>query len=196
MKTEQEIMNKFVCIFLVLLFCSCTKNLKTLNYYSNYPVKYAKIKISHPSNDFSITIPKSWKWKAEEYDKEEIILGMDIGETDSITKMTKIISIQKYKSSENNAELIGEFESIKKNVEKSSMKPKIIESGKTKNLKYDSYYIYQKLKGSNSIEMISFIVKSKEKGVFYSLATSCQSEDRIEINFALMIKCIESFEMN
>lgn len=121
---------------------------------------------------------------------------MDIGETDSITKMTKIISIQKYKSSENNAELIGEFESIKKNVEKSSMKPKIIESGKTKNLKYDSYYIYQKLKGSNSIEMISFIVKSKEKGVFYSLATSCQSEDRIEINFALMIKCIESFEMN
>ena len=38
--------------------------------------------------------------------------------------------------------------------------------------------------------------KGKEKETFYSLTTSCQSEDNIETNFALMIKCIESFEIN
>ena len=189
-------MNKLKCILLVLLFCSCEKKITTLEQFSNYPVKYAKTKIAYPTKDFSITIPKNWKWKVEKYENEQIILGMDIGETDSITKYTKIISIQKYKSLDKNIELENEYKAILKNVEKSSMKPKIIESGNTKILKYDAYYIYQKLHGENSIEMISFIVKSKEKGTFYSLTARCQNLDRIETNFSMMIKCIESFEMN
>lgn len=92
--------NKLKYIFAILLFWACTKKITKLEEYSNYPIKYAKAKIIHPENDFSITIPKNWEWKAEEYNNPQIILGMDIGATDSITKFTKIISIQKYKSFE------------------------------------------------------------------------------------------------
>ena len=181
---------------MILIFCACSKNITTLEEYSNYPVKYAKTKISYPTNDFSITIPKNWKWKAEEYESERIILGMDIGDTDSITKFTKIISIQKYKSLENNTALKAEFESMLKNSAKNNLIPEVVESGKTKILKYDSYFIYAKSENESSIEMISFIVKTKEKGMFYSIMASCQNMDRIETNLSMMIQCIETFEMN
>ncbi len=188
--------NRLKHIFLVLLFCSCTKNISSLDYYSNCPIKYTKTRVTHPTNDFSITIPKNWKWKAEKYEDEQIIIGMDIGETDSITKFTNIISIQKYKSLEKNLKLLDEFNSIEKNIKKSSMMPRIIESGNTNNLKYDAYYFHQRLSGNNPIEMISFIVKSKEKGIFYSLTASCQNTYIDDKNLSMMIKSIESFEMN
>lgn len=189
-------LNKLKYIFVVLIFCACTKTITTLEEYSNYPVKYAKTKISYPTNDFSITIPKNWKWKAEEYENEQIILGMDIGKTDSITKYTKIISILKYKSLENNTELKAEFQTMLKNSAKNNLIPKIIESGKTTILKYDAYYIHAKSENESSIEMISFIVKSKEKGFFYSITTSCQNKDEVKTNLSMMIKCVKSFEQN
>ena len=42
-------------------------------------VKFAKTKISYPTNDFSILIPKNWYWKVEKYDNKKIILGIDPG---------------------------------------------------------------------------------------------------------------------
>jgi hypothetical protein len=188
--------NKLKYIFVILLFCACAKKITTLEEYSNYPVKYEKTKISYPTNDFSITIPKNWKCKAEEYNTKQIILGMDIGQTDSITKFTKIISIQKYKSLENNSDLKAEFETMIKNSTKNDLIPEIVESGKTNILKYDSYFIHTKSENENSIEMISFIVKSKQKGIFYSITASCQNKDEIKINLSMMIKCVKSFKQN
>ena len=196
MKTKFGIMNKLKCFLLVILFCSCANNITTLEQYSFYPVKYAKTKIAYPTNEFRITIPKNWKWKAEEYENEQIILGMDIGETDSITKYTKIISIQKYKSLENNTDLKAEFEIMLKNSAKNNLIPEIVESGKANIMKYDSYFIHAKSESENSIEMISFIVKSKEKGIFYSITASCQNKDESKTNLSMMIKCVESFEQN
>jgi len=195
-KTEFGMINKLKYISVILLFCACAKKITTLEEYSNYPVKFAKTKISYPTNDFSMIIPKNWKWKAEEYNAEQIILGMDIGETDSITKFTKIISIQKYKSLENNSELKAEFETMLKNSAKNNLIPEIVESGKTNILKYDSYFIHAKSENENSIEMISFIVKSKQKGIFYSITASCQNKDEIKKNLSMMIKCVKTFEHN
>jgi len=196
MKIKFGILNKLKFILIVLLIYSCTNNITTLEEYSNYPVKYAKTKIAYPTNDFFITIPKNWKWKAEEYENEQIILGMDIWETDYITKYTKIISIQKYKSLENNTDLKAEFETMLKNSSKNNLIQKNVESGKTNIMKYDSYFIHAKSENENSIELISFITKSKEKGIFYLITASCQNMDRIETNLSMMINCIRSFEQN
>lgn len=184
---------KFIYIFVIVFFCACTKNITTLEEYSDYPVKYAKTKISYPTNDFSIIVPINWKWKAEKYNTEQIILGMDISKTDSITKFTKIISIQKYKSLENNSDLKAEFETALKNSSKNSYIPEIVESGKTNIMKYESYFIHAKSDNEKSIEMISFIVKSKQKGVFYSITASCQNEDEIKKNLSMMINSVRSF---
>jgi len=189
-------MSKINFFFIFLIFFACKEDITTLAEYSNYPVKYAKTKISYPTNEFSITIPKNWKWSVEEYENVPIILGMDIGETDSITNYTRIISIHKYKSLDNNNDLRAEFESMLKISEKNSLIPEIIESGKTTILNYDAYFIHSKSRNESSIEMISFILKSKENGIFYSIAASSHIEDNIKKNLSMMINCIRSFELN
>jgi len=185
---------KLFCV--ILLLNSCSKDFTTINEYSSLPVKFAKTKITYPTKDFSMTLPKSWFWKAEDYESEQIILGIDSGFTDSISGFTKIISVQKYKSNENNTELKAEYESILKSIKKNKLIPQIVESGKTEIMNYDSYFLHAKSENEKSIEMISFVVKSKEKGIFYSISASCQIEDRLKTNMSMMVKCLETFQYN
>ena len=111
-------MIKLNFLFFLLLFNSCQEKFTTVEEYSASPVKFAKTRITYPTNDFSILLPKNWKWKAEQYETKQIILGIDAGKTDSISGFTKIVSIQKYTSSENNSELKAEYETILKTIEK------------------------------------------------------------------------------
>jgi len=187
---------KLLGTFVVFLFCSCLKNSTTVEEYSKFPVKYAKTKISYPSNDFSITIPKNWKWKVEEYENDKIILGMDIIYNDSITNYLKIMSIQKYKSLENNSNLNVEFETLLSKSSKNNLSAKILESGKTKILNYDSYFIHTKFENENSVEMITFLLKSKQNGIFYTISNICQNKDDVKTTLSIMIKCAKSFEIN
>lgn len=188
---------KYLKLFcFILLLNSCSKKFTTLNEYSSLPVKFAKTKITYPTKDFSMTLPKNWLWKAEDYGSDQIILGIDAGKTDSISGFTKIISVQKYKSNENNIELKAEYESILKNIKKNKLIPQIVESGKTELMKYDSYFLHAKSENEKSIEMISFIVESKEKGIFYSITASCQIEDQLKTNMSMMVKCLKTFEYN
>lgn len=182
------------CFFVFILFYSYSKEFTSLDEYSKNPVEFAKERITSPTKDFSIIIPKNWKWKEEKYDHEQIILGMEIGNFDSISIFTKIISIQKYKSLEKNTDLETEFHSMLKNSEKNKSIPEVVESGKTKILKYDSYFIHAKSDNEKSIEMFSFIIKSKEKGMFYLVNASCQNEDNLKTYMSMMINCIQSFE--
>ena len=187
---------KFIKLTLIiLLFSSCSEKFTTLDEYLNLPVKFAKQKISYPTNDFSITIPKNWFWKVEQYDNKQILLGIDAAQTDKTTGFTKIISIQKYKSFKNNYDLKAEFESVKQITEKNSSE-KIVESGKSKSTKFESYFIHVKSDNNKSIETISLFLKSKESKVFYTLTASCHIEDNLETNMSMMIKCLNSFEKN
>lgn len=187
---------KFIKLTLIiLLFSSCSEKFTNVDEYINLPVKFAKTKISYPTDDFSILIPKNWHWKVEQYDNKQILLGIDASHTDSLTRFTKIISVQKYKSVGNNDDLKTEFESMKKLAEKNSYE-KIVESGKSKNTSFESYFFHFKSDNKNSTETISLLLKSKEKGVYYSLTTICQIEDNLETNMSIMMKCLNSFEEN
>ncbi|MFC5681726.1 hypothetical protein ACYE2N_08000 [Flavobacterium sp. MAHUQ-51] len=187
---------KFIKLtLLIILFSSCSEKFTTLDEYLNLPVKFAKQKISYPTKDFSITIPKNWFWKVEQYDDKQILLGIDAGQTDETTGFTKIISVQKYKSFKNNDDLKTEFESVKQLTEKNSSE-KIVESGKSKSTKFESYFIHVKSDNKKSIETISLLLKSKENKVFYMLNATCQIEDNLETNMSMMIKCLNSFEKN
>ena len=86
-------------IILLTLFFSCSTKEFTLEQYANYPVKFAKQKISYPNNDFSLFIPKNWEWKIEEYDDNNIILGIDAFSQPDKNGFIDIISIQKIKCS-------------------------------------------------------------------------------------------------
>lgn len=187
-------MNNLKYFFVFILFYSCSKDITTLDEYSKIPVKFAKEKIISPSKDFSIIIPKNWKWKEEKYVNEQIILGIDIGNYDSISKFTKIISIYKCKSLEENKDLETEFQTVLKNSKKNKLIPEVVESGKTKILKYESYFIHAKSDNEKSIEMISFIIKSKENGIFYLISASCHNQDNLKTSMGMMIDCIQTFQ--
>ncbi len=187
---------KLIKIIVTFLFLSsCSEKYTTFDEYLNTPVKFAKQKISYPTNDFSITIPKNWFWKVEQYDTKQILLGIDAIQTDKATGFTKIISIQKYKSFKNNNDLETEFESIKQLTDKNSLE-KIVESGKSKSTKFESYFIHLKSDTKNSIETITLLAKSNENKVFYLLNATCQKEDNLETNMSMMVKCLNSFEKN
>ena len=181
---------------IILIFTSCSNKFTSVEEYIDLPVKFAKTKVSYPTNDFSIDIPINWTWKVEQYDNnKQVILGIDAGYTDPTTKFTKIINVVKYKSVDNNNDLKAEFDSMIKLAEESSF-GKIVESGKTKNTNYESYFMHSKSDNSKSIEVIALLLKSKQNGIFYSLTASCQIEDNLKTNMSMMMKCLNSFKEN
>jgi hypothetical protein len=185
---------KFLKFFLpILVFISCTEKFTTLDEYANLPVKFAKTIITYPTQEFSILIPKNWSWKVEQYDSKPIILGIQASYTDTTTGFTRIISVQKYRSLQSCDDLKTEFESQMKFAEKNAF-GKIVESGKSRITKYESYFAHIKSDNKKSIEMITLLLKSKEKATYYSLTASCQNEDNLKTSMSLMVACLKSFE--
>jgi hypothetical protein len=90
---------KITKIFLILtLAVSCSNRQFMLKKYASYPVKFAKQKVSHTNNDFTLYIPKNWNWKVEEYDDKNIILGIDASSQPDKDGFIDVISIQKINS--------------------------------------------------------------------------------------------------
>ncbi len=188
---------KFIGKFIVLiLFVSCTDKQNTLEQYANYPVKFAKQKINYPNNDFSIFIPRNWNWKVENFDNENIILGIDASSKPDKDGFIDIISIQKIKSFSGIESLESEFNNNLKLLENNSQNMIILESGLTELLKEKSYFIHSKSNTSTygESEIISFILESKKEEIFYNLTVSSSQTEDLKTNMAIMIQCLGTFE--
>ncbi|MFT3794002.1 hypothetical protein [Flavobacterium sp.] len=182
-------------LLLLLLLGSCSKNYTPVREYVALPVKYPKEKISHPSNDFSMTIPQNWFWKSERYESEKMMLGITAAFSETTRGYTQIISVYKYRSLQKNATLYKEYESSRKyHEDKATLE--MVESGKTKLNNYDAYFMHLQSTNENPIEIITFLVKGKEQGVFYSITANGQLKDEPKTNMAIMVKCLNSFEYN
>ena len=188
---------KYIGKFIILiLLISCSANQDTLEKYANYPMKFAKQKINYPNKEFSIIIPKNWKWKVENFESENIILGIDITSETDKKGFINIISIQKVKSFGENKTLKSEFEYCLKMFETNWQNSEIIDSGKTDILNYKSYFIHSKSNNEKSgiAEIISFIVQSKKKSEFYYLAVSTSKNENLRKNMSIMIQSLATFE--
>lgn len=188
---------KFIGKFIVLiLIVSCSNKQNTLNKYANYPVKFAKQKISHPTNDFSILIPKNWEWKVEDYDNENIILGIDASSKPDKNGFIDIISIQKIKSFGENKDLESEFKYCLNIIENNSQNRKIVESGQTELLNKKSYFLHTKPDSNQNggTEIISFILDSGIEGVFYNLTASASQTEELKKNISILIQSLRTFE--
>lgn len=190
---KMKLTGKFIILILV---SSCSSEENTLEQYAKYPVKFAKQKVTYPNNDFSILIPKNWKWKVEDYENENIILGLDAGSKPDKDGFIDIISIQKIKSLGDNKDLKSEFEYCRGVIENNPESPKIIESGFTEILNQKSYFIHTKFDSNNygETEMISFILDSETEGVFYNLTASASQTIDLKKNMAIMIQSLKTFK--
>lgn len=69
---------RIILILILTISCSSNKQM-TVEQYSKQPVKFAKQKVNYPNNDFTLFIPKNYFWKVEQYENENILLGIDAG---------------------------------------------------------------------------------------------------------------------
>ena len=164
--------------------------------YSNYPVKFAKQKVDYPDKDFSLLIPKNWVWKVENYENENIILGIDAGSKPDKNGFIDMISIQKIKSFGKNKDLKSEFEYCINIIENNSQNRKIIESGLTEILNQKSYFLHTKSDTDTygEAEIISFIIDSGTEGVFYNLTASASQTENLKKNMSIMIQSLKTFK--
>ena len=181
---------------LILLFVACSENQMKLLDYEKYPMKFIKKKVDYPNNDFEIYIPYQWNWKVENYENvNEIILGIDIVSKPDEKNFINIIYIQKcygfpkQKNVENEYSILLENQRNKPNL-------KIIEYGKTKILKNETYFIHSKSNTGKygEIELITMITKSKSENSFYYLTASASRTDKVKENMSIMVQCLRTFK--
>ena len=184
---------KFIILILIV---SCTNKPNTLEQYANYPVKFAKQKITHPNNDFSFFIPMNWEWKYDGYENDNILLGIDANSKQYENGFSDLISIQKIKSFGEKKDLKSEFEYCLNVVENNFGDKTILESGLTKILDREAYFIHTE---SNSetygeAETISLIIEGNNKGEFYNLNAVASKTIDLKKNMAVLINCLKTFE--
>jgi hypothetical protein len=191
---KMKFINKFIILILIV---SCSNKPNTLEQYANYPVKFAKQKITHPNNDFSFFIPMNWEWKYDGYENDNILLGIEANSKQYENGFSDLISIQKIKSFGEKKDLKSEFEYCLNVVEKNFGDKTILESGLTKILDKDAYFIHTV---SNSetygeAETISLIVEGNNKGEFYNLNAVASKTTDLKKNMAVLINCLKTFEI-
>ena len=170
----------------------------TLEQYSKQPVKFAKQKVNYPNNDFTLFIPKNWFWKVEQYENDNIILGIDAGSEPDKEGYVDIISIQKLKSFSNKTDIKAEFEYWLNLLKNNSQTGKIIESGETKLFDQKAYFFHTKSDTGKygESEMITFIVESNARGVYYNLTAAASQTKDLKKNMAILVQSILTFESN
>ncbi|MCP4054186.1 MAG: hypothetical protein GY739_14245 [Mesoflavibacter sp.] len=189
---------KFIGRFVILiLIISCSNKENTLEDYANYPVKFPKQKVSSPNGEFSIFIPKDWKWKTEKNTDNKVIFEFEAVSKPNKDGFIDVISILKTESFADSDDLKAEFEYYKNNVENySSIDHKIVKLGNTEILNQESYFLHIKSnpREYGEIETISFIIDSKNKGEFYSLTASASRTTELKKNMAVLIQSLKTFD--
>lgn len=168
-----------------------------LNNYANYPVKIVKQKIEYPNGDFSFYIPINWEWKIENYEHENILLGIDAVSKPDKDSFVDLLSVQKIKSFGKKTDLKSEFEYYLELLE-TNLDAEVVETGRTDLLNQDAYFLHTKSNTGTygKIETISFIVETETRGVFYNLTASASQTDDLKKNMAILIQCLRTFKVN
>ncbi len=191
-------MRIILTILTLILFISCSNEQFTLERYEKYPVKFVKRKFTYPDKSFQLFLPYNWDYKIENYaEVKEIILGIDVASKPDEKNFINIISVQKAKGFSNERTTEKEYLKMLEN-QKNNSAFKLIESGKTKLLNNEAYFIHSK---SNSgkygeIELITVITKSNSDKNFYYLTASASKTNELETNMAMMIQCLGTFTQN
>jgi hypothetical protein len=186
-----------IALIFLILTTSCSNRQNTLNDYANHPVIIAKQKIKYPNGDFSFSIPINWKWKAEDYENKNILLGINAGSNPDNEGFIDLLSVQKIRSFGKNLDLKSEFDYYLELL-RTEWNAEVIETGQTDILNRDAYFLHTKSNTGiyGEIETISFVLESETKGVFYNLTASASQTDDLKEKMAGLIQCLRTFKTN
>ena len=189
---------KFIIKFiLVILFVSCSNKQNSLEQYAKFPVKFARKKITHPTNDFSIFIPKNWNWEVQENKyMDELILGIGADSKEHANGFSDMISIEKLKSAKEKGFLKYEYEDWLNRMKKNLGAKGIIESGLSNFMNQNTYFIHSKYDNEDvgEVETVHLFIESGEKGIIYMLTASVSQKKELDKTMASLVQCLKTFE--
>ncbi len=178
----------FIVLFM-MSFVSCSSEKKyVIDKYSSRSVKFEKEEIVETNGNYSLTIPKNWSFGSIPPRYSEVIF-----EHSFVSENNKnIISIHKVELGDVDLKEFNESsvrfteELIPLNIEKIT----VVDYGETDVLKYPAYFSHISRYYKVTFETITFIMKSREEGVFYRLTIEGEEE-----NMSMMLQCLKSFEI-
>lgn len=186
-----------IILFIVVLFLSCSKEPNSLEQYIEYPVKFARKKIVHPSKDFSIEIPKDWQWEIRQNGyMEELILGIDAVSKENENGFRDEIIIEKLRSSKNENYLTFEYEDWLKGMNENLGENKIVEFGLSQFMNQDTYFIHSKYdyEAIGMVESIHLFIESEKENTFYMLTINVSEKRELNKKMAILVKCLKTFK--
>nr|MBP6316394.1 hypothetical protein [Chitinophagaceae bacterium] len=184
--------------FVTVVIISCSSNQGTLEDYANFPVKFAKQKITYPNNDFTVCIPKNWNWKVEDYNNDHIILGIGAGSEPDKDGFIDFITIQKVKCFGGKNDLKSEYDYLLNLTKQQSNGMKIVETGETDMLHQTAYFFHSKSETNTygESEMICFVLEGDLEGTFYYLNAGASQTKNFKRNMAILLHSLKTFEIH
>ncbi|RRQ50289.1 hypothetical protein DZC72_06945 [Maribacter algicola] len=190
-------MKSLLKFILVILFVSCSDKQISLEQYSKYPVKFARKKITHPTNDFSVFIPKDWNWEIQENEyMDELILGLGAESNQHTNGFSDMILIEKLKSDKENGFLKYEYGNWLNGMKENLGAKGIVESGLSNFMNQNTYFIHSKYNNEDvgQVETVHLFIESGEKGIFYMLTASASQKKELDKKMASLVQCLKTFE--
>lgn len=184
-------------ILLIFFLYSCNDDYVSIDEYLKKNLTIEVEKVTHPSEGFSLNAPLDWYRKILIFESDILKKGMQLAFSETTRGYTNIITIVKYKSEKKHVELEDEYASYLSSY-KDNPNMKLVENGQTKLNHYKTYFFHTISNDDTLIEDVEFLIQGKEKGVFYSLSATSQTNDTKlqQKNMSLMLKCLNSFEDN
>jgi len=187
----------FLLTLVLILNLSCGKKELKLSDLQKHNVNFKTKSYTSSKNNFTMSIPSNWAFMTADETYGHYIETF----TDTIFNHPTenlnlcIISVETFKSGSNSLE--STFDSLLNEIKMKSP-IKLVESGKTDCLKYESYFMHLKssTKTSGEIEMFAFILKGRDDFTYYTLSFSAPQYKNNELkdNLTKMLICIKSFE--
>ena len=188
-------MKYYILPFLVIFLFSCQqKEDNSLATFLDHKVEFESQNVTSLNKNFEVTLPKSWKWKHEEYG-DTVVENIHAASPKNKEGFISLITIEKLQSIFGAKDLSEDVDLFKIQIEKNEGW-KLIDSGETNFLNYPAQFFHYKsdtgTKGES--ESITFILETDKKGVFYYLNAGGSQSESLEKEMATMLEILSSFK--
>lgn len=179
-------------VILLTAFSSC-KTDYSFQKLTEQKVKFAKKSVESSELGYSLVVPMKWTLADSQYDENiSVETYADTSDGDGVFSMLTVI---KYKGGSNTLALERERLQNSPNQLKGV---KMVDSGSTSFLKFESYFDHYKSNTGieNEAEAVTFLLKAHEDSIFYSIAASAPQNRDLLTEMGMLLSCVKQFDLH
>jgi len=175
----------FFVVLFIMSFVYCSNNKNAIEQYSALSAKFEKEEVKESNGDYYLTTPLNWEFIEHEPYLDIIYVHSYKGDDNNVIQIYKLTSDKDLK--ELNQSFVHSTETLLPTV---NQKVTVVDYGETDILKYHSYFCHASYPKPANNETVSFMMKSKEEGVYYRLIAFGEKE-----SMPMLLQCLKTFEI-